>query len=264
MVDRIDQKIVLFSGGSDSTALLYKLLNETTDKLHVHHIELNQSSSIRYLAEEKATREVLSWCRNNFPDRPFSYSESSIRFYNATGPDHYIWALHGGMLVAAGHGNVMYTGRIATDDSGLGSLNQIRAESIFKIVTGDPTAKWELPIEHLCKRDLIRNTPKELFELSWSCRTPILFEKQYKWCYHCIGCLRRIEGMWQSGLYERDEELYEQFSNAFDKKCPTIMNGSMEDIGKISVGSNKLPPLPTESNSITKKRMFELSQREPN
>lgn len=238
--------IVLVSGGFDSAALLYKLLKETSHELHVHHIEINYTNTLRYLAEAQALTNILKWCRKNFPKRPFSYSESTISFDEGDCPEHFIWALHGGMLIRAGFGDTMCTGRIATDNSPPGALNQERAESVFKIVTGDTNAKWELPLLHLCKRDLIKSTPKELFELTWSCRNPIIHKGKYKCCYDCLGCIKRIEGMWQSGLYERDEQLYEKFSDSLDKQCPTIKIMSRDKIKRIEVDKNKLPPLPSE------------------
>ena len=159
--------------------------------------------------------------------------------------DHYVWALHGAMLVRAGFGNTLYTGRIATDNTEVGSLNQARANGIFQIVAG-PNAKWEFPIDHLCKRDVIKSIPKELFKLTWSCQNPILSNNEYKECYTCIGCIRRIEAMWQSELFDRDEKLYRAVSESFDMKCPTLKEMTREELGKITVPPNKLPPLPSE------------------
>ena len=74
--------LVMFSGGLDSTAALYKLLTGSEDDLHVHHVHLvNRDGRAR--AERDAVQAVLAWCRANC--RPFSYSESALDFDGAAG-----------------------------------------------------------------------------------------------------------------------------------------------------------------------------------
>src|SRR5262245_51672442 len=69
--------LLMFSGGLDSTAALYKLLSADRDELRVHHVHMiNREARAR--ADSDASAAIIEWCHATC--RPFQYSESTIDF----------------------------------------------------------------------------------------------------------------------------------------------------------------------------------------
>src|SRR5215207_319822 len=57
--------LVMFSGGVDSTAMLVRLLAESSDELRVHHIRmLNREGRDR--AEGRAVEAIVAYCRARY------------------------------------------------------------------------------------------------------------------------------------------------------------------------------------------------------
>ena len=52
----------MFSGGLDSTVALVKMLDETNDNLHVHHIEYHNTEG-RAEAEKIAVSKIVPYCQ---------------------------------------------------------------------------------------------------------------------------------------------------------------------------------------------------------
>ncbi|RLA80191.1 MAG: hypothetical protein DRG78_11470, partial [Epsilonproteobacteria bacterium] len=78
--------LVMFSGGVDSTYMLYHFLKNTEHNIHVHHISLRYPSEPRWKEEDNASREIIKYCRKI---RTFEYSESrfDFGFYRYVGRD---------------------------------------------------------------------------------------------------------------------------------------------------------------------------------
>lgn len=69
-----DIKILLmFSGGLDSTSLLWVLLKHTKCQIHAHHVTLIQDHN-RHLAEKEAVGKIVEYCKENARDFNISYS----------------------------------------------------------------------------------------------------------------------------------------------------------------------------------------------
>jgi 7-cyano-7-deazaguanine synthase in queuosine biosynthesis len=229
--------LVLLSGGLDSTTMLYKYLTETQREIHVHHISLGGQFGNRDGVELEHVMRIVKWLRDN--TRWFEFSYSSIEMPGFTGAtSHTLYALMASLMVLSEGYSGVATGRIATDNTVNGSKNFDHALQIFKAATQNrlPTeAVWELPINHLCKRDLIKMIPRELFALTWSCQYPVQNDDgTHRECRKCIGCARRIEGMAQSGLFDpipkdvienlREEE-FTQFVEKNNYECmPPLTN----------------------------------------
>tara|TARA_B100000131_G_scaffold309561_1_gene340210 strand:+ start:218 stop:1069 length:852 start_codon:yes stop_codon:yes gene_type:complete len=203
-----DPLLVSFSGGVDSTAMLYWLLENTTEELHVNHVLLTRDWQEKTEVEHETCQNIVHWLRENC--REFNYSETRIGMpgYDYA-LDHLLYATVGAMFCLSGRFKRMCTGRIRTDESINGSRNFYRALKLFHAATAGFSSsgreiEWWTPINHLCKRDLIKLMPKELFKLTWSCHYP-LKDDNGNWveCRECIGCVRRIEGMAQNeGMFE--------------------------------------------------------------
>ena len=67
----------MFSGGLDSTAMLVKLLVQSREELHVHHIHMVNREG-RDRAEHRAVKSIVAHLRQRY--RPFRYSESALDF----------------------------------------------------------------------------------------------------------------------------------------------------------------------------------------
>lgn len=76
----------MFSGGIDSTFMLYHYLKNTDYDVHVHHISLRYPSEPRWKEEDIASRKIVELCKSI---RKFEYSESRVDlgFYKYVGRD---------------------------------------------------------------------------------------------------------------------------------------------------------------------------------
>jgi hypothetical protein len=199
--------LVQVSGGVDSTGMVYWLLENTKEEIHINHVLLTRDWQSKTEAEHIATQEIVHWLRKNC--REFTYSETRIGTpgYDYA-IDHLLYATNGAMMCLSGRFKTMCTGRIRTDETINGTRNFRRALQLFKAATaGYSTSgreiEWWIPVNNLCKRDLINLMPKDLFKLTWSCHYPIKNKDgSFSECRKCIGCGRRIEGMHQTGNFE--------------------------------------------------------------
>src|SRR5512137_2819925 len=73
-------KVVMFSGGFDSTALLFKMVHEPGD-LHVHHIRLINREQ-RHKAEDKAVSKLIKEARKI---KPFAFSSNTYECPDSCG-----------------------------------------------------------------------------------------------------------------------------------------------------------------------------------
>ena len=58
-----DTILLMFSGGLDSTYLLYYYLSRTSLPLHVHHISMRYPHQQRWRAEDPASESIVAWCK---------------------------------------------------------------------------------------------------------------------------------------------------------------------------------------------------------
>ena len=188
-------KLLMFSGGLDSTYLLYKLLKESDDHLWVHHIQL-MSKENRWREERKAVKQIIQYCKSNIRD--FSYSESIWKF-NFT--KYFAYDIEVVAFVAAQIIPNIYsknlgpvyvvTGRVKNDDEAQSSLNQTEHtdllwKTLCKRHSGKVINELHRPIRHMYKKELIPELPKELFDMVWYCRRP----QNGQVCNVCRTCLQ--------------------------------------------------------------------------
>ena len=78
MTDSPDTETILlmFSGGIDSTYLLYHYLRDTSHPVHVHHISFRYPHIQRWRAEDPAAEKIAAWFKENL--RSFEYSTSGF------------------------------------------------------------------------------------------------------------------------------------------------------------------------------------------
>jgi 7-cyano-7-deazaguanine synthase in queuosine biosynthesis len=189
--------LVMFSGGLDSTAMLLKLLTETRDELRVHHIRMANREQ-RADAEQAAVERIVAWCRSRY--RPFRYSESALDFRElAAIPIDYLCVAFVACQVAI---DTPGCDRIAVAALGCDTDIENRAarqrrvfEALYECYRarqlGEREVQWLYPVYHATKRELAAALPRELLEMTWSCRRPLRAAQGFRPCGACKACLAR-------------------------------------------------------------------------
>jgi len=189
-------KIVMFSGGLDSTFILWFYLTKTKFDVHVHHIRIRNSISKRWEKEDEAVKNIIEYCKENY--RKFTYSESAFDFF---GFPNVNWdvdvAGFVGTMVA--RSLIIYRNEEplnrpmticvgACKDDGINEHRQlgildgiIRNSSLLEPTT---TPRAERIASNMTKKQMLEKMPKELSDLTWSCRIP----KAGKPCGKCKSC----------------------------------------------------------------------------
>ena len=192
----------MFSGGIDSTAMLVKLLAESTDELRVHHIHMANKEG-RDEAERRAVESIISYCRAHY--RPFRYSESGLDFRQLEAiPIDYLSIAFVACQVAIDTPRCtrIAVGSLAADtDIENRSTRQRRVfDEMYACYCarklGEPRVEWIYPVYDLPKSDLVRALPGELLDLTWSCRRPAEGGRP---CGACKACRAR-EKAYAEGL----------------------------------------------------------------
>ena len=193
--------LVMFSGGLDSTAVLYRLLTQDKDDLHVHHVRLANRDG-RARAEQDAVDRVLAWCRVNC--RPFEYSESGLDFTELRAiPIDYLAIAFAACQVAI---EVPRCDRIAVGTLAA-DLDEIKRKvsecqrRVFDAMyqcyrerkLGVPDVQWIYPVYELSKAQVADSLPPELRAAAWSCRRPVKTGDGYRVCGECKPCRKRAE-----------------------------------------------------------------------
>ncbi len=187
----------MFSGGLDSTAMLVKLLTGSGEPLRVHHIHM-QNAERRDAAERSAVEAIVGYCRARY--RPFQYSESGLDFRGLEAiPIDYLSIAFVACQVAI---DTPGCTRIA-----IGALERdtdivnrsARQRRVFEEMyacyrarkLGEPAVEWVYPVYRSSKAELAAGLPRELVELTWSCRRPVRRGERDEPCGACKACLAR-------------------------------------------------------------------------
>src|ERR687897_852462 len=183
--------LVMFSGGLDSTAMLVKLLAESADELRVHHIHMVNREG-RDRAERRAVESIVAYCRARY--RPFRYSDSALDFSTLEAiPIDYLAIAFVACHVAIDTPGCkrIAVGALAADtDIANRSARQKRVfDEMYACYRahrlGEPQVEWVFPVYHTPKAELAAALPKELLNLTWSCRRPV---GGYRPCMACKAC----------------------------------------------------------------------------
>ena len=190
--------LVMFSGGLDSTAMLVKLLEETKEELRVHHIRMANRES-RADAEQAAVERIVAWCRSRY--RPFRYSESALDFtaLDAIPIDYLCIAFVACQVAIDTPGcNRIAVAALARDtDIENRSARQRRVfETLYDCYRarklGEPEVQWIYPVYTATKAELAAALPRQLVDLTWSCRRPLRESNgAFRPCGTCKACLAR-------------------------------------------------------------------------
>ena len=187
------QILIMWSGGLDSSYMLYKYLTETDYPIHAHHIILQNRAEFRWHQEQVAVNNIRDWLKKNC--RKFDYSESS--YYNRfVGRDIALVLFVASQicygLCWAGIDEIeVLAGWIVEDNKRAPIKRQsgVFYEGANNIIGTKLTLGY--PIKDMTKQDIINKIPKELTDLTWSCRRPIFRGGKAMPCGKCHACKER-------------------------------------------------------------------------
>jgi 7-cyano-7-deazaguanine synthase in queuosine biosynthesis len=192
--------IVMLSGGVDSVGTLYKLLTQTEDLIVAHHIDFINREG-RYNVERQVVPSIVGYLQQKVRD--FEYTASAFAIpYPYFGWD-IINAMYIGGIVAK---NYVKDGRIVRlcigDNKDDFAPRQYNGKSLVAQMMGlisgldDPRVEVQTPpviinpVVNMTKKEIIEMLPPELYDMTWSCRTPTFStdRTQASTCGECITC----------------------------------------------------------------------------
>ena len=198
------ETLVLFSGGIDSTAALLWMLDNTDDNIEAHHIILKTKQN-RHELELQASDKIINWMTEN--KRPFKYTESIIDLGSEFGGnlDMYTYMWVAGMKAQQKLGNLdrVVTGRLQPFNQDISERRKHRTERVeamFDILVAQsfdetekipemiqspilekhqayqstPKIECFKPLLNMTKGEVISLLPKELLDMCFYCRKPII------------------------------------------------------------------------------------------
>ncbi len=189
------------SGGIDSVYYLWRLLQENPDKkILVHHCLLFEN---RKKVEKKATDDVLEYFRSNNLAN-FEYTETKFSRMGIKGTIYDIEPLYflSGMILKS-HKAISDVYIPICKEELAGSFKKLLKAGKSWVDHEDPKDRfykcmvycntmarrklnYHTPYWKKTKKDMIREMPQELFELTWFCRKP----REGVACGKCFNCKR--------------------------------------------------------------------------
>jgi 7-cyano-7-deazaguanine synthase in queuosine biosynthesis len=180
----------MFSGGLDSTGALWKLLQDESNKIHLHHLRLVNKEN-RTKAEDIAVQNIIEYINQI---RSVNYSQSYHEYpsYN----NAFIWDsdlynfIAGTICMSLKNIKSVAIGRTKSDSEEISTMTRaIRGTKIFKLLA--PNVEKIYPVVHLTKTEVYNILPEELRDMTWSCRRPIYIdENMITECGECKTCLQ--------------------------------------------------------------------------
>lgn len=199
--------LCMFSGGLDSTAVLYKLL---TDKqysdydIHVHHMHLRNIER-RAMAESTAIKKILTYFEENDFEK-FDFTENIIETFFLQPPQFKRFPFDSDVMaffaanICLGDTTMkkVAVGHTKTDLEFAPNLI-MRRERMQKILEAsyfpdEVSTEFLYPLIKLTKQETSDILPKELRDLTWSCRNPIYDDDGIpSECGKCLTCKEMSE-----------------------------------------------------------------------
>jgi 7-cyano-7-deazaguanine synthase in queuosine biosynthesis len=190
--------VVMFSGGLDSTYLIWKLLN-MGEKVHAHHVSNRNAYEPMWTYQLKATRLIATELQK---EHELGYTESVHEYFcsQLTGFDTDVALLHAQRVVRmfAQYNVELHLGWVPEDTEKQVIQWRIKnniTPNIWKALRasiGNPPNVAEditfyLVENNIRKTDILQELPQELIDLTWSCRKPVNDEP----CGKCGSCKDR-------------------------------------------------------------------------
>lgn len=190
--------LVMLSGGLDSTGALVKLLQETKEPIHVHHVIIRNVER-RGLVELQATQKIIKYCKEHYRD--FVYTQNVFEFLAFQ--KFFCWDNDVIRFIAAQivKNNNAFSkvalGKCVEDDADNGfQLRALQAHALWRSCFFDYQGSIPeiiRPVEAMNKKQIAAYLPQELVRLTWSCRTPKNEGQNWVRCTTCKTCLQMQE-----------------------------------------------------------------------
>lgn len=184
---KIYQRLVMLSGGVDSTAALYLYLkNNPTHWVYVHHCNMKCSKN-RLIAETRAARNVVEWIRLNV-SKNITYTETDFSYKDLEHivQDIELMGFITGLILRARHYQIkQVTINASLHDFALPGY-ELRAKRRFKLIETitNKVVKYDYILKNMTREQVIKSIPKELLSLTHFCRQP----KGFEICGQCVTC----------------------------------------------------------------------------
>ena len=201
-MEYIDYTVIMLSGGLDSTYLLFQQLRDTTSIIHIHHVQVRKCGGTQnqWRAENYTIPKIIKWMKNNFPNKRIEFTTSRFEYFNQYWPG---WDTTYYTIIALEVAKSIYAQNIYSNIKiALGIEKNITRDpllgqrvneymEVFNAITSRMVNKPQFikPIVHLTKMDFIKDMPKELKNLTWSCRVPQKVGGEFIPCGRCHSCL---------------------------------------------------------------------------
>jgi 7-cyano-7-deazaguanine synthase in queuosine biosynthesis len=187
-------KLVMLSGGLDSTYLSWKMMSEG-ETPHLHHVHIINKESIGK-NQYKRMQPILSYFKKQEFD--FKYTKSKFENKNVIGFDSDLlllvaqkicWNIRKPVQLVMGWNPFDMT-RPAIASRAERNITSNLWNALIDS-TGNKFIEREISFplieKNIYKKDMIREMPKELFDLTWSCRR----SRNNIPCNKCHACIER-------------------------------------------------------------------------
>lgn len=190
--------LVMLSGGIDSTAALWHVLNnpESYGNIHVHHINI-QNNEGRWRVESAAVNAIYEYLRSHL-STTFSTSESTINtpsFQNNFLYDAEIIGFITGYMTSRDSSiKKVIIGATGTDWDRQDNISKTveRSKSMHNAFYADSidhsSSVKEFPLRDMTKQEVYDSLPSDLALLTWSCRQPRIGNGRFIECGICKTC----------------------------------------------------------------------------
>lgn len=193
--------LLLWSGGLDSTAALYKVLKETDRDVLAVWMDYRTREGRRD-AELRAVQALLPRLQMIRPFRLLTIGQDFSALIN-TPADLHVYSFVAAQIVRATGIRRIASGLMSEDKDEDWAERRRVANAILEACLLDKPEKkpqWVFPVEHLTKEDEIRLIGRDLYDLTWSCRWPVNTSLGPRRCNECPTCKRLIAAEMAIGI----------------------------------------------------------------
>jgi len=192
--------LIPYSGGLDSTYLVWKNLNEGNNVTVVYYeIENNKD---KVILEKIHRNKIINLLEEKFPNQLTNERYFDYKIYARGIVNNYsliqvpIWML-GGFLSVNKKFDEIQMGYVMNDDA-LSYLEEIKVlYKAFQPFSNDVLPEITFPIIKKHKREMFEELPRDILTYVWSCENPKVSDNEnevvYETCGDCVVCQKYKE-----------------------------------------------------------------------
>lgn len=214
--------LVNLSGGIDSAYVLWKAAEDDDIKsIVVHHCNIINGEK-RSVVENIATKQIISWISSK-TDKKIKYIETSFDYLSVgyiIRDIEIIAFMNAAILRSQRYSidTILVSANSSDESNDLGEPSVVRRRSILDAIgpSGNDSSRLRFPMLELSKKEIIKELPKGLLELTWYCRRPIGLDisgnatdplsdscVSWKTCHYCKTCRQVDEACRALGMLVR-------------------------------------------------------------